>query len=143
MLTPAQYGMCYRQAKPDEKHRNLDRIGEFSNDQLIVVNSEQAVVRRPLLKAHWAEGRLMILRSKPVVIYAEPLEYKGLTGEEEEHGSLYGNLILYRPWNGRDEKTEFGSLTHDLPACRLRHEREKAALDEVKEGLNELLLGHM
>ena len=143
MLTPAQYGMCYRQAKPDEKHRNLDRIGEFSNDQLIVVNSEQAVVRRPLLKAHWAEGRLMILRSKPVVIYAEPLEYKGLTGEEEEHGSLYGNLILYQPWNGRDEKTEFGSLTHDLTACRLRHEREKAALDEVKEGLNELLLGHM
>ena len=139
MLTPAQYGMCYRQAKPDEKHRNLDRIGEFSKDQLIVVNSEQAVVRRPLLKAHWAEGRLMILRSKPVVIYAEPLEYKGLTGEDEEHG----NLILYRPWNGRDEKTEFGSLTHDLPACRLRHEREKAALDEVKEGLNELLLGHM
>ena len=143
MLTPAQYGMCYRQAKPDEKHRNLDRIGEFSDNQLIVVDSEQAVVRRPLLKAHWADGRLMILRSRPVVIYAEPLAYKRLTGENEEHGSLYSDLILYRPWNGRDEKTEFETVADDLYACRLRHEREKAALDEVKEGLNELLLGHM
>ena len=143
MLTPAQYGMCFRQAKPDEIQRNLGRVGELSGDKLIVVAGEQAVVRRPLLQAHWADGRLMILRSKPVVIYAEPLEYKGLEGERLEHGSLYGDLILYRPWSGRDEKTQFGHLADDPHACRLRHERDKAVVDMLKEGLRNLLLEHM
>ena len=137
LLTPAQYGMSYRQAVPGEIARKEGMVGQLSPNQYIVVGTEGAGVRRPLLEAHWAEGRLMVLRTKPVLIYVDHSETK------DEHRHLYGELILYLPWKGRDEATEFGDTHHDLDTCQARHAGEKAAIDRVKEGLKNLLLDQM
>ena len=55
----------------------------------------------------------------------------------------YGELVLYLPWKGRDEATEFGGAHQDLDTCQARHLGEKAAIDRVKEGLKNLLLDQM
>ena len=141
LLTRGQYGMCYRQAYPNEIARNEGRVGELSPRQYICVGDD---VRRPLVQAHWADGRLMVLRNKPVLIYADSFAEK----EKEDRGAydhsrLYGELILYRPWLGRDETAEFGNLIRDRDACRARYAREKVAIENVKEGLKNMLLERM
>ena len=137
LLTPGQYGMSYRQAKPSEIARKERMVGQLSPIQYIVTGTEDEGIHRPLLEAHWAEGRLMVLRTKPVLMYVE------YSKKKDEHRCLYGELILYLPWNGRDEAREFGSSRHDQDACRVHHAREKAAIDRVKEGLQNLLLEQM
>ena len=106
----------------------------MSVDQYIV-SFEDEDMRRPLIVAHWAdEGRLMILRNRPVVIYVKDLEKK------DEHSRFYSDLILHCPWNGEDEITAFGPMIGDLEICRDRHDLESASIDLVKERLRNLLL---
>ena len=137
LLTPGQYGMSYRQATPSEFVRKEGMVGRLSPNQYIVVGTEDAGVPRPLLEAHWADGRLMVLRTKPILLYVERSEKK------DDHRDLYGELVLYLPWKGRDEATEFGGAHQDLDTCQARHLGEKAAIDRVKEGLKNLLLDQM
>ena len=61
LLTPGQYGMSYRQATQSEFARKEGMVGRLSPNQYIVVGTEDAGVPRPLLEAHWADGRLMVL----------------------------------------------------------------------------------
>ena len=142
LCTPAQYGMFYRQAFPNEIARNKERVGEMSPRHYIYVAGEDDEYR-PLVEAHWADGRLMILRNKPVLIYGDGFDDKDKDRHAYEHSMLYRDLILYRPWNGRDEMTEFGPFIHDRDACRARHAQDVAAIEDVKEGLKNMLMEHM
>ena len=126
--------MCYRQAKPDERERGIRRVGQLSADQQIV-SFEDEGERRPLIEAHWADDRLMILRSRPILVYAKDLDKK------DEHSRLYGDMILHCPWNGNDEMTEFGAMINDVEACQVRH--GLGYIDLVKERLRNLLLEKM
>lgn len=128
--------MSYRQAKPDENRRYLDRVGELSDDQFIVVGADEPDVVRPLLVAHMAGDKLMILRRQPVLVYPK---YPG-DGDEHEHSRLYGDLILYRPWRGKTERQEFGAFIDDKEACRIRHVLERPLIEKIKEKLKSILL---
>ena len=124
--------MFFRQAKPDEIERNRRSVNELSTAENIVVAGMESDDQRPLVLAHWSGNKLMILRSKPVV-----LDYSRFEEETEEHSRLYSELLLFRPW--REEK-RFICRSPSLEECRVRHEYERAAIEEVKQGLRTLLL---
>ena len=129
-MTPAQYGMFYRQAKPKEKASWEQKVGQLSASRHLVGLGDQ-LFENPMMEAHFAEDRLMILRSKPIFIYVTDLEKK------DEHSRLYGELILYCPWYRRHETNEFGHAIRSLESCRERHSMEP--IDMVKERLRNLI----
>ena len=131
LLTPAQYGMSYRQAKPDEIERNRRKVNELS-DQYIVVAGREPDEQRPLISAHWSGNKLMILRNKPVV-----LDYCRFEAEKDEHSRLYSELLLFRPWR---KERRFIYRSPSLEECRVIHKYERAAIQQVKQDLNTLLL---
>ena len=92
----------------------------------------EEIWERPLVLAHWSGEKLMILRSKPIV-----LSYCGFEEEEEEHSRLYSELLLFRHW--RDDR-DFVRTSPTLEECRVRHAQEREAIAEVKEGLRRLIL---
>ena len=135
-LTPIQYGMCYREAKPDEVERHREFVNKLST-QKIVVGGPERDASGYLVLAHWAENKLMILRSKPIVVVTNAF------GEEEEHSSLYSDLLLYRPWMGRTEIQNLGFSCRSLDECRRKHSVMKTAIEEIKEGLKKSMLDQM
>ena len=135
LLSPAQYGMSYREAKPDEVQRNRGRVNEPSTNQFIVTAAGEDIWERPLVLAHWSGDKLMILRSKPIV-----LGFCGFKGEEEEHSRLYSELLLFRHWK---EEAGFVHTSPTLDECRARHAQEKDAIAEVRESLRRLIVEQM
>ena len=136
LLTPAQYGMSYREAsKREEIQRYRDKTEDFSTTQFIVCVTGEEILQRPLVLAHWSGSRLMVLRSRPIVI-----GYCSFEEEEEEHSRLYSELLLFRPWK---EERRFVYTTPTVDECRNRHAQEKVAIDEVREELKKLLLGQI
>ena len=133
-MTPAQYGMFYRQAKPKERANWEPKEGRLSAIRHIVGLGDQ-VFGNPMVEAHLADDRLMILRSKPILIYAADQEKK------DEHSRLYGEIILYCPWYRIQEATEFGQAIRSLESCQERHSMEP--IDMVKERLRNLLVEEM
>ena len=129
--------MCYREAKSDEVARYRESVNKLSNTQNIVVGGQERGASGPLVLAHWAGEKLMILRSTPIVIATNNFS------EKEEHSRLYSDLLLYRPWRGRSEREEFGLASQSVSECLERYNSEKTAIAEVKEGLRRMLMDQM
>ena len=122
--------MSYRQAKPDEIQRNRRKVNEYSTTQFIISAAGEDIWQRPLVAAHWSGNKLMILRTKPIIISFSQFE-------NEEHSRLYSELLLFRPWK---EESSFLRTSPNIDECRARHAQEQDAIIQVKEGLKELIL---
>ena len=135
LLTPSQFTMCFRQAKPDEVERHQDNVGLFSPSQYIVVGGPDAVVPecdRRLVLAYWTQDRkLMILRRNPVVMDTSKFSL------DQEHNRLYGELLMFRHWNNED--LFLGTARQSKEACLSLYRNERTAINEVAEGLRQLL----
>ena len=127
--------MSYRSAKSDEMQRNRARVNELSTSQYIVTAAGEEIWQKPLVLAHWSGVKLMILRSKPIV-----LDYCGFEKEEEEHSRLYSELLLFRHWR---EERGFVLSSPTLDECRARHAQEEDAIVQVRDGLRRLIVEQM
>ena len=138
LLTPGQFAMCFRQAKTkDEVERHSQYVGVLSENQFIVVGGEDAEVPRDdrrLVEAFWTRGgKLMILMKTPSVLDSSKLK--------QNHNKRYARLLMFRHWT--DENLFLGVARHSEEVCLNLYKQERKAINEVAEGLSQLLRNMM
>ena len=137
LLTPNQFAMCFRQAKKeDEISRHTENVNILSDTEEIVVGGADSGVpraERRLVLAFWTQtGKLMILRKTPVVVDTSKFKL------DQHHNRQYQELLMFRHWT--DEGVFLGAERHSYEACHNLYRQELVAINEVADGLTQLLL---
>lgn len=126
--------MCFRQAKKrDEIDRHSKYVGVLSENQFIVVGGQDAEVprdERRLTEAFWTrDGKLMILMKSPSLLDSSKLKLN--------HNKRYARLLMFRHWT--DENSFLGAARNSEEVCLNMYKQERTAINEVAEGLRQLL----
>jgi hypothetical protein len=130
-MTPNQYGMCYRRAKPQEKERAQQRLSILSETiPVIIPNNDNtlAIQDRGIPEAFiTSENRFMILR------------YNGLARFQDlqEHRRQYARLLMFTSWS--DEQVFLGQARQSAEECAALYTMHEADINSVEEQCNRLI----